>query len=790
MGKDAREITWAAWVHAIRQLHAELLGTAVRPTEKVSAWAESAAGQEPEDGVTQSILKTAMQIVRGSGVTTAQDGASSALASIFNALNGNRAKGNVPNTEIDLGQPLPYPVSEGAVSAETYAVQFGQLFSHLQGKPPRPENLQTLPALCETYLSSVPFYTHGQAKDIPLYDGVKLVSAVAAALYQYIEENPGTGEGNSLLDDARELHASSAFLMVSCDISGIQPFIYTVSTSDALKNLRARSFYLEIMLEHVVDELMEQAGLSRCNLLYTGGGHAYLLLPNTVDAQQVVADVFTHANSWLSEQYGTALFIAFTSVACSADDLMGAPQAKLPSEKLFGKLSEQLASQKLHRYSAGDIRRLNRAGKSTKGRECANCGSVSRLIPAENGTDWCKSCHDLIAFSTHLAKENAVLFVSSSEKEGSVELPNTGSGKRFLFAVSADETARAAQQDGIVRIYTKNQLLLGIPRACRIWSGDYCDRDEKTHAMRTFEEFVSKAVGIEKIGVMRADVDDLGKTFMSGFKTSESTQGENQTSVLRTSALSRSLSLFFKLHIKEILRSGPGGGKQPFSLSEDPVQMPRNVTIVYAGGDDAFLVGAWNQVIEAAVDIRRAFAQYSESALHLSAGIGLFQPKYPLALMAEQTAALEDAAKQHGGGAKNAVALFGMRFDQDTEQIVCPDTYDWQVFEEHVVEQKLRLLQQYSRSAGVGISALYKMMETLTGVQKDRINVARLAYQLGRIAPGRDASDEEQAQYAQFHQSVYRWALSPEDRRQLITAFNLFLYLNRNRMENQDGKAK
>jgi CRISPR-associated protein Csm1 len=67
--------------------------------------------------------------------------------------------------------------------------------------------------------------------------------------------------------------------MFSCDISGIQQFIYTISSEKALKALRSRSFYLEIMMENLIDEILEKIGLSRANLIYSGGGHCYILLP-------------------------------------------------------------------------------------------------------------------------------------------------------------------------------------------------------------------------------------------------------------------------------------------------------------------------------------------------------------------------------------------------------------------------------------------------------------------------------------------------------------------------------
>ena len=49
------------------------------------------------------------------------------------------------------------------------------------------------------------------------------------------------------------------FYCIQMDISGIQNFIYSIGDKGALKGLRARSFYLEIMMEHIIDELLEKS---------------------------------------------------------------------------------------------------------------------------------------------------------------------------------------------------------------------------------------------------------------------------------------------------------------------------------------------------------------------------------------------------------------------------------------------------------------------------------------------------------------------------------------------------
>ena len=93
-----------------------------------------------------------------------------------------------------------------------------------------------------------------------------------------------------------------------------------------------------------------------------------------------------------------------------------------------------------------------------------------------------------------------------------------------------------------VRVYAKNQMYTGKHIATKLWVGDYTTGD-------TFEKFAQKAEGIKRIGVLRADVDNLGQTFVAGFAGKYAT-------LSRTAALSRQLSIFFKYYIRSILKNG------------------------------------------------------------------------------------------------------------------------------------------------------------------------------------------------------------------------------------------
>lgn len=110
----------------------------------------------------------------------------------------------------------------------------------------------------------------------------------------------------SLLDTPAELRREPAFLLYTADFSRIQRFIYTVHTEGALRSLRSRSFFLELLMEHYMDG----CGLTWTNIIYSGGGHCYLLLPNTAAVQQPLADWNRAFNGWLNEQFGVQLFLA------------------------------------------------------------------------------------------------------------------------------------------------------------------------------------------------------------------------------------------------------------------------------------------------------------------------------------------------------------------------------------------------------------------------------------------------------------------------------------------------
>ena len=147
--------------------------------------------------------------------------------------------------------------------------------------------------------------------------------------------------------------------------------------------------------------------------------------------------------------------------------------------------------------------------------------------------------------------------------------------------------------------------------------------------------------------------------------------------IAASSNLSRSLNLFFKGHLNEIcgMKLGEDLAKDdyPIDITGAPVSKEngREVSIIYAGGDDLFIVGAWDDIAELAFDINacfRAFSCYNPD-VHLSGGVTLHKPKFPLYQMARMAKQAEDAAKankdKNTQTKKNSLSLF---FNEDLQQ--------------------------------------------------------------------------------------------------------------------------
>lgn len=179
-----------------------------------------------------------------------------------------------------------------------------------------------------------------------------------------------------------------------------------------------------------------------------------------------------------------------------------------------------------------------------------------------------------------------------------------------------------------------------------------------------------------------------------------------------------------------------------------------------------FLAGTWNDVIAAFCDIRNALTQFTQGTLTISGGIGVYHAGEPINVMAEEVARLEQASKDTDG--KDAVTIFSKE-----------QNYPWNVLLDKILKEKLQVIQQYFGQADDhGMAFLYHLTDLLRNTE-EQINVARYVYLLSRMEPDTRKSPEQRVAYRAFSKKMYEWGQNEVDRRELITAIYLYVYLHR-----------
>jgi len=245
---------------------------------------------------------------------------------------------------------------------------------------------------------------------------------------------------------------------------------------------------------------------------------------------------------------------------------------------------------------------------------------------------------------------------------------------------------------------------------------------------KTFGQLqVQTRSGFERLGVLRMDVDNLGKVFKDGLG--------KKASLSRLAALSFQMGLFFEGWVEQIINTGAWANF---------------IYAVYAGGDDLFLVGPWDVMPDLALNIVDEFAKYTghHPALHLSGGMAFIHGKYPIYQAAEDAGDAEEQAKALDG--KNAFSFLGR-------------AWKWEEFREDLKSQKetfANLVQQSNNKAIVRIVQNFAALARTYREEQQRYGRSRLlwnrwmwllAYQLARLSM-RDP--ERKAQYESLRQTL------------------------------------
>lgn len=699
----------------------------------------------------------------------------------------------------DINKAFNYPRKDISLATNSnYEALLNKIKSHFITKDINQISINQLLQIIEEGFSYVPSSTNrAEVCDISLYVHSKITSAVASCMKLYFDEQQIQDYKKYCFNSGSKIFRNEKiYLLISGDISGIQDFIYTIPSKGALKTLRGRSLYIDLLLEEFIDEYLEQIGLSRANVLYSGGGHFYILAPNIEDTKKAIDKLQAKMNRWLMENIGINLYLAIGMAECSANNLMKSEA----QGNLFAIVNKKLKDDKTIRYSKDEdfleyIFNVEKE-KDTAKKECNICHNLVDKLWKYNSDEEiaCEFCLNLYKLGQDILTQDLVFVISEEKIDGGIKI--FGKDKDlYMYAVNIEDIDMFKGK--ILRIYSKNNLLEN-DLAIRLYLADYSAKNENDEVM-TFDDLAKSSCkidkGIKRLGVLRLDVDDLGIAFSSGFVSDKDKIEDNlrYATLSRYADLSKDISMFFKVAINKICAGDLTGcvdfEEKAFNIFGIAKAPKRKVNIIYAGGDDLFLVGAWDEVLEVAIDINRAFKQFTNGKLTLSAGMAMFSPTYPISKMAEIAGLLVQMSKNRKD--KNSIALFGMETNLKANgQLECKHIYTWADFEMKVCKEKMNyLLARLSfdgdkfNKLSVGKSLIYRLMDLIQLADEDKLNIARFAYVLARMQPKQDKDEQKRKVYEDFVSKMYQWINNNEDKKQLATALNLLVYYLRDKKE-------
>lgn len=590
----------------------------------------------------QSALREARALALGQEWEPSKDFEPHPLMAIFSSV--KRADRQAPKAWHWSIQPL-HELQNALHTVGTGILDVSKLQSHLTRfcaelkrlhEYQSSNKIDTLLPLLEKYFWCLAPWDMPAGTDVPLYALAKMSTAITAC---WVESN-----GMLQRPPARE---EQAYALICGDISGIQKYIYRISSAKGVaKGLKARSFELALLADAVAKHLLLTFGLTTANLIYSSGGKFYILAPSTILSRKDDKNLASLNEDLIRkfwDHYQGELFLGLGAVTLSGQDFM--------TENFGNKWQEVTeAANKSKRTKFATIIANNydsiMAPQGIGGVEttCQVCGcesSADNPISTERpGTpdarEICLDCQSTEKLGNKLAKGNIIAEVVKDRTNSGIDVPRLNPlGLDIAYYILTDLQESRLQGEALtywnlnIPDYSDENFLMNdlaqphVNCGFRFYGGNEKPRDEDSFVPLNYDELADASQGIKRLGVLRMDVDFLGDIFREGLRP--------HNTAARVLTLSWHLNHYFSGHLNELRR-----------------QVAKHAAlIVYSGGDDLFVVGAWDKLVELAQSIRESFANYTNNPqLTISGGLAMVPKKFPIHKAALFAGDAETDAKQ------------------------------------------------------------------------------------------------------------------------------------------------
>ena len=657
-----------------------------------------------------------------------KDSAKGNLISVFSKIklteNNNVDNIFVPLESLKLDESL-YPIPE---EEKLNYKNLWEDFLYEFEKIPNLNDFETVFAIVKKYTSTIPLKTYDCEEDISLFNHLKTSVCLSNCNYLFSLDN--------------ELNESNIYTIISGDISGIQDFIYRVSSpkdaqKDMSKRLRGRSIYLSLLSEAITTKIIDELNLDSSNILFCGGGRFTIIAPNIKKTHEIIDDIRFSINTFFIDDFNAELYLALNSVNASNEDLMN---FNMVLSKLNNKLSENKKC-KFNIPAIGDFECSNLLEYLFKQKSdncyvkdlCHVCGE-----PTTN-PDFCDKCNGHVNLGRDVSNAKFMIKYIGDEIPKFTSFYNEILNVGFLFL--KDNNIPNLPSDLHYHVYSLNNTefldLYDFDTSLNV-SFDFKFFGNNVPAINNkktlyFEHLAQCSKGSDKLGVLKMDVDNLGKIFSQGFYHLK------DSNISRISSLSFNMDLFFSGFINNIIneflifiddydseklykvgniRFEGDDSNYNIYKPKDRKDIPDDfkekgiptIYVNYSGGDDLLVVGPYDDIIEFAFAFKNKFKEWTcnNDSINISAGIKIFGSKFPIgkaAILAD-----DDLEKSKDCG-RNKITLFNQILAWEGDGQFYPG-FD-SIFE---FSKKLEKLREEGKISGGFVYSLLHVWEYKTSI--------------------------------------------------------------------------
>jgi len=392
----------------------------------------------------------------------------------------------------------------------------------------------------------------------------------------YFKEEYLTKEDKSIkFTDVNKILNDKNILIVG-DFWGIQKFIFEGLTTDkAAKVLRAKSAFVLIYMDILSQYLCKKFDLQKENIISLSAGKFEILMPKDKFDNVILNDIQKKIDEYFLTNFYGLSGVSLGFIEVDRDKFLN------DYKSFREEVADTIEEIKFNKFNLDKSKAIQKYNENIDNQ---NLCPICNIRKKEK--DECKICNSFIKLGKKLT-------YTKPQKVKNTE-----------FQIFEDEDIEVKLYKNIKSYIPSIQI----------------SKDERE--VLTLEEIAKNScknldTGIKALGVLKADVDGMGNFIKNTDVTKRFENFDN---------FSKTMDGFFSGYVTDMLRGKIEKYKDRF----------RNIYTIFAGGDDLFLVGAWNEILDFAREIRKDFDDFQNNqGLSISFGIVVSKESVPIKYLAE-----------------------------------------------------------------------------------------------------------------------------------------------------------